>query len=135
MAAAGLPLWYARPALAFDRETALNRTKKTGPNDRIQIGVIGSGDRFKGGLFYDVKRHKPFVIVACCDVDKEHVNQVADQAQKQYKNEVARIIDFRELLGAIRPFGGTITQIFAGKRPLAAAAARRRSSGGIKSLC
>ncbi len=97
MAAAGLPLWYARQALAFDQEVALDRTKKIGPNDRIQIGVIGSGDRFKGGLFHDVKRHKPFVIVACCDVDKQHVNQVADKAQKEYKNEVARTSDFREL--------------------------------------
>jgi predicted dehydrogenase len=97
MAAAGLPLWYARQALAFDQEVALDRTKKIGPNDRIQIGVIGSGDRFKGGLFHDVKRHKPFVIVACCDVDKQHVNQVADKAQKEYKNEVVRTSDFREL--------------------------------------
>ena len=99
MAAAGLPLWYARQALAFDQEVALDRTKKIGPNDRIQIGVIGSGDRFKGGLFHDVKRHKAFVIVACCDVDKQHVNQVADKVQKEYKNEVARTSDFREALG------------------------------------
>jgi predicted dehydrogenase len=97
MAAAGLPLWYARAALAFDQEVARARGKKFGPNDRIQIGVIGSGDRFNGGLFYDVKRHKPFVIVACCDVDKKHVNQVADKAQKEYKNEVARYSDYREL--------------------------------------
>jgi len=97
MAAAGLPLWYARETLASDEEAAKARAKKIGPNDHIQIGVIGSGDRFNVGLFYDVKRHKPFVIVACCDVDKKHVDQVADKAQKEYKNEVARFGDFREL--------------------------------------
>jgi len=97
MAAAGLPLWYAREVLASDEPAAREGAKKIGANDHIQIGVIGSGDRFNGGLFYDVKRHKQFVIVACCDVDKKHVNQVADKAQKEYKNEVARFGDFREL--------------------------------------
>src|SRR5262249_51682174 len=87
MLGAGLPLWYARAALAERAEEAAVRDKKIGPNDTIQVGVIGSGDRFKGGLFGDVKRHKAFRIVACCDVDKKHVNTVADMAQKEYKNE------------------------------------------------
>jgi len=97
LAAMGLPLWYAREALAYDQEVAFARAKKIGPNDKIQVGVIGSGDRFKGGLLGDVKRHPAFVIVACCDVDKKHVNGVADLAQKHYKNEVARYGDFREI--------------------------------------
>ncbi|HEV3081430.1 MAG TPA: Gfo/Idh/MocA family oxidoreductase [Gemmataceae bacterium] len=97
LAAMGLPLWYAREALAYDQEVAFARAKKIGANDKIQVGVIGSGDRFKGGLLGDVKRHPAFVIVACCDVDKKHVNGVADLAQKHYKNEVARYGDFREI--------------------------------------
>src|SRR2546421_8890902 len=51
MAAAGLPLWYAREALAFEQEVAAARGRKIGPNDRIQIGVIGSGDPLHSGAF------------------------------------------------------------------------------------
>jgi predicted dehydrogenase len=97
LAAAGVPLWHAREAVAFDQERALARSRTIGANDHLQIGVIGSGDRFNGGLFYDVQRHKRFVIVACCDVDQNHVNQVAEKAQKEYRNEVARYHDYREL--------------------------------------
>ena len=97
LAAVGLPLWYARESLAFNEELAFARDKKAGPNDKIQVGVIGSGDRFKGGLLGDVKGHKAFTIVACCDVDKKHVKEVADLAQKHYKNDVARYGDYREL--------------------------------------
>ena len=97
MLGAGLPLWYARAVLAEKADEAAVREKKVGPNDTIQVGVIGTGDRFKGGLFHDVKRHKAFRIVACCDVDKKHLEGVAKMAEKEYKNEVARYGDFREL--------------------------------------
>ena len=97
MLGAGLPLWYARAVLAEKTDEAAVREKKVGPNDTIQVGVIGTGDRFKGGLFHDVKRHKAFRIVACCDVDKKHLEGVAKMAEKEYKNEVARYGDFREL--------------------------------------
>ena len=85
LAAMGLPLWYAREALAFDQEVAFARAKKIGPNDKIQVGVIGSGDRFKGGLLGDVARFKKdFQIVACCDVDKKHRDGVAKAVQKEF---------------------------------------------------
>jgi predicted dehydrogenase len=97
LAAAGLPLWYAREIVAADEDKA---GKKPGANDRLTVGVIGSGDRFKGGLLHDVARHKKdFQIVACCDVDKKHREDVAKAVQKQFGGECAAYEDFRELCG------------------------------------
>ena len=46
LALAGLPTWYAREVHAFDEESEAAK-KKTSANDRIRMGVIGSGDRSK----------------------------------------------------------------------------------------
>src|SRR5262245_1040687 len=56
LTAAGLPAWYAQEVLADDQEKAA-KDKKPGPNDRIQIGLIGTGDRCKQ-LLGDLRRHK-----------------------------------------------------------------------------
>src|SRR5262245_6497101 len=96
LAAAGLPLWYAREVVAADDKD----TKKPGPNDRLTMGIVGSGDRFRGGLIYDVARHKKDIqIVACCDVDKNHREAAAQSVQKQFGGECTTCEDFRELCG------------------------------------
>ncbi len=94
-AGAGLPLWYAREVQAAEEERAA-RAKKPGPNDRIQLGIIGSGDRSKQ-LLGDVKRHKDFQVIAVCDVDKKHQDEVAKIVEKTYKVECAKYGDFRDL--------------------------------------
>ncbi len=89
---AGLPAWYAREILADEQEKAAG-AKKFGPNDRIQFGVIGSGDRFQGGLLPDMRRHQGWQIIAVCDLDREH----RDKAAEKIGGEVAKYHDFREL--------------------------------------
>jgi predicted dehydrogenase len=92
----GLPLWYARETLAAEMSVA---PKKVPANDHIQVGVIGTGDRFKGGLFHDVGRHKDFVVVAGADVDKSHCDAVGKLSEAKYKVDFKRYTDFRELCG------------------------------------
>jgi predicted dehydrogenase len=93
---AGVPAWYAREVLATE-EAAAARAKKIGPNDRIQLGVIGSGDRSKQ-LLGDVKRHQDFQVLAVADVDEKHRDEVAGIVEKTYKGvECTKYHDFREL--------------------------------------
>jgi predicted dehydrogenase len=97
LAATGLPAWYAHEVVAGEEARAAN-TRKLGPNDKIQLGVIGSGDRYYGGLAHDVKRHADFKVIAVCDVDKRHRDQAAAQAEKNYPGvECAKYGDYREL--------------------------------------
>jgi predicted dehydrogenase len=94
LAAAGLPLWYAREIVAAQDE---QKDKKPSANDRITLGVIGSGDRSKQ-LIGDLGRHKNQVqILACCDVDRRHRNEVAGIVKQRWGNECAAYEDFREL--------------------------------------
>src|SRR6266446_4684647 len=70
MAAAGLPLWFARAALAADEERDAAAQKQTGV-------------RF----------------VAVCDVDSDHREQGAAEVKKaQDGGDCAQYADFRELL-------------------------------------
>ncbi len=41
-AAAGLPIWFAKETL-IDAQGKSAKTAKTGPNDRIVMGAIGTG--------------------------------------------------------------------------------------------
>jgi predicted dehydrogenase len=96
LVAAGLPLWYAREALTAELE-ATEGKKKAGANDRIQLGLIGSGDRSKQ-LLGDVKRHQDLQVIALCDVDENHRNEVAKIVEKNYKGvECAKFHDYRDL--------------------------------------
>jgi predicted dehydrogenase len=99
LVAAGLPVWYAEEVLAYDdgRRRDLEKEKPEA-NRRIQLGVIGSGDRFKGGLLHDVARQKDaFAVVAVCDVDRRHRDEVAKLCDNRYKVNCAKFEDFRDL--------------------------------------
>jgi predicted dehydrogenase len=88
-AGAGLPAWYAREVLAAEQA---DEARKGGPNDRLTFGIIGSGDRSKQ-LVNDLKRHQGWQIVAVCDVDMGHRDEVA----KLVGGDVTKYHDFREL--------------------------------------
>ena len=110
LALAGLPAWYAREVLADREEKAVR--KQTGPNDKIQLGVIGSGDRFRGGLLGDVRRHKDFQVVALADVDAHHRDD-CDSRIKPSSRARAAIV----------------------RHSLSGACSRKRSSAMIRSSC
>ncbi|MBN9122299.1 MAG: Gfo/Idh/MocA family oxidoreductase [Planctomycetes bacterium] len=97
LTAAGLPGWYAK-----DRFGAAARAedKPTGPNGKLNIGVIGVGPepRRSNALYGEAKRFKDKVnFTAVCDVDGRH----RDHAVAQYKKDgyaVKAYRDFRELV-------------------------------------
>lgn len=99
---AGFPHWYAHELLALQQEKAAD-VKRFGPNDRVQFGVIGSGDRSKQ-LIGDLSRHPGWQIIALCDVDKSHREEVSGRLKKHYDEkkipqvDIALYNDFRELV-------------------------------------
>ncbi len=92
MAVAGMPAWFGREVLALEQERAAD-DKKAAANDKLNIGLIGTGDRCKQ-LIGDLKRHQGWQIVAVCDVDKNHREEVA----KIVGGDVTKHNDFRELV-------------------------------------
>ena len=95
VALVSLPEWFAKR----ESQAAGFRRKKFGPNDQINVAVIGPGGS-KGGYrqgLGDTSRiaSKPGVkVVAACDVDQQHLNEAAEKLGpdcRKYK-------DFRELL-------------------------------------
>jgi predicted dehydrogenase len=112
LTAAGLPMWYAKETLAaVDEQPA----KRVGANDKLQIGLIGTGDRCKG-VISPVLRRQDCEIVAVCDVDQKHMDEVAfivaggqparkDREGKEIpakpptKPEPKKFKDYRDLVG------------------------------------
>jgi predicted dehydrogenase len=98
--AAGLPAWYAQELLAAElSRLEPERKEPRDANSRIQLGIIGSGDRLKHGLLpHVVQRHKDvFQVVAVCDVDRNHREEVAKICEKRFKVNCAKFEDFRDL--------------------------------------
>ncbi len=98
-ALAGLPEWFAKEARADAHVRAADTPRKIGPNDRINIGVIGPGGSkggFRRGL--DDARDaagKPGVqVIAVCDVDTQH----REEAAQVFGPNTTKYHDFRELL-------------------------------------
>lgn len=95
VALAAVPDWFAKEAAA----SGAKRRVKFGPNDTIQIGVIGPGGS-KGGYkmgLHDARAaagHQGVKIVAVCDVDTQHLNEAA----KHFGPDCAKYKDFRDLL-------------------------------------
>jgi predicted dehydrogenase len=84
----------------FIPATALGRDeKRTAANDRIVIGVIGTGGRGRG-LINDFAKNKEVQIVQVCDVDKKHLTDAQEQVNKLYDNKDCKATgDFREVIG------------------------------------
>jgi predicted dehydrogenase len=109
--AAGLPGWFARELLAAEQEKDAAAPRKVAANDKINFGIIGTGDRFgltrtgenagnvdanfkPRGLFTDFSRFPGWQIVAVCDVDKFR----RDISAKRAGGKVDAYNDYRELV-------------------------------------
>lgn len=99
IAVASLPGWYAREALAAEKERDEERPKKTAANDRINLACIGTGGSkggFRQGLgdTHGIGGKKGVQVVAVCDVEKQH----REEAAKSFGKDCAEYADFRDLL-------------------------------------
>lgn len=89
---ATVPAWYAQEAIAAE-------DKKFGPNDQIQLAVIGPGGS-KGGYRQGlgdtrgIAGKKGVKVIAACDVDSQH----REEACKVFGPDCKGYADFRELL-------------------------------------
>ena len=94
VALATVPDWFATRA-----EARSPRRRTFGPNDQINVGVIGPGGS-KGGYRMGLNDAKaaagqPGVkVIAACDVDQQHLNEAADT----FGPECKKYHDFRDLL-------------------------------------
>ena len=76
LAATGLPLWYAKELVALEQEHALKAVQSV--NDKLQVGVIGCGDRVRSGdLLFSLLRNPNVEVVACCDADAKQLEYTA----------------------------------------------------------
>lgn len=73
LVASGLPLWYAKETFANMQEIGTKNGKSA--NGKLQVGIIGTGDRFRSGdLMYRLMGNPEVEIVACCDVDAKQLD-------------------------------------------------------------
>jgi predicted dehydrogenase len=110
-AAAGLPIWFAREMVSDAQET---KTAKTGPNDRIVMGAIGTGTNrtrrtgntpLRGergvAIMQNAMNENGVQMAAVCDVDRpngEFAQNLVRNAQRGGSRECALHSDFRRLL-------------------------------------
>lgn len=98
-AVAGLPAWAIKDAHAGELARVDAMPRRIGPNDTIQVGVIGPGGS-KGGFrqgLGDTRgiASKPGVkCIAVCDLDDVH----RDEAAAVFGPDTKKYHDFRELL-------------------------------------
>src|SRR5271156_4923387 len=89
-AAAGLPVWFVERDMA---ESA-PRPKRLGPNDRPAFALVGCGGRGRG----DASNASRFGdLVAVCDVDDNHAEEVAQQHAKNGRMP-DKYNDFRKVM-------------------------------------
>ncbi len=94
LAAAGLPMWYARETLAHELELEAQQQQ---PNNDIVMGLIGSGPQGQGDM-RAVRGQRGVRFVAVCDVDRGRRQQAAAALGRLGDNGVQQYNDFRELL-------------------------------------
>src|SRR5215813_178206 len=84
---------FTRTGVAATAGTALSRMRILGANDRINIGIIGAGDR--GRQVWPIFLKQADVApVAVCDVYQPYLNKAVEAA----KTKVSTHEDFRRLL-------------------------------------
>ncbi len=99
MAVAGMPDWAVAEAVEAENERASALPKRIGPQDQINVAVIGPGGS-KGGFrqgLGDTRNiaSKPGVrVIAACDVDDQHTQEAA----AVFGSDCARYSDFREVI-------------------------------------
>src|SRR5262245_48183286 len=85
LAAAGLPLWYAREVAGAEARL-LEDKKPAAANDRVVMGAIGIGSPQSRGraIYHDARNAGKGVVqyVAACDVDKRHLNNALEMMKK-----------------------------------------------------
>jgi len=99
LALTGLPEWFTKEARAAALERAGSAQRQFGPNDQINVGVIGPGGSKGGfrqglGVARSMSRRPGVKVIAVCDVDQTH----CDEAAQVFGPETAKYRDFRELL-------------------------------------
>jgi len=92
MAAAGLPSWLVKSAEAAEGEQIGRSRKRFGPNDTIQVGLIGCRQGVCDAE--QISKHEGAKIVAICDVDSRPL----DEALKKFGPDCKGYKDFREFL-------------------------------------
>lgn len=98
LTAAGLPLWFAREVHGAFGDDAKAVVKAVGPNEKLQMGVIGVGPnpRRSNALYGEAKKFKHVTFTGVCDVDARHVKHAVAQYKKD-NYEVTGEADFRRL--------------------------------------
>ncbi len=72
-----------------------------GANDRLQIGIIGCGDRGQNALMEEIHQfseEQNIVITAVCDVWKQHRESAAQKTLDWYGQAARQFVDYQELL-------------------------------------
>jgi predicted dehydrogenase len=88
---------FAKATLAAGAGTALSRTRILGANDRINLGIIGPGDR--GHSVWSQFLKQPDVKpVAAADVYQPYLERAAKTAAQTSGGQIAQFEDFRRLL-------------------------------------
>jgi predicted dehydrogenase len=85
LCATGLPLWFAKEIVAAQKDEPALQNKSS--NGKLQIGIIGCGDRVRSGdLLYGLLRRDDVAIVACCDVDEKQLDYTCGIIEGQKPN-------------------------------------------------
>jgi predicted dehydrogenase len=83
---------------AFLTGYASARPRIPGPNDKINIGVVGCGGQGMGDTVGFLNQHDCRV-VAACDVDQKHLDGVVNAVNHYYQNKDCKAYhDYRELI-------------------------------------
>ncbi|HQR07292.1 MAG TPA: Gfo/Idh/MocA family oxidoreductase [Gemmatales bacterium] len=97
LCATGLPLWYARELVALEQEHAIKAVKSV--NDKLQVGVIGCGDRVRSGdLLFALLRNPSVEVIACCDADAKQLEYTARivEGEKPNNTKGKQLNEFRQ---------------------------------------
>ena len=94
MAAAGVPAWFATEAKAAEAEMVFKRPRKIGPNDTINLGLIGCGGR---GVSVALWLHgkEGAQVVGVTDPDDERATR---NASPRFGEQCKKYRDYKELI-------------------------------------